>query len=211
MLLEVSAMRKMVRRLLGGEEGGIGTLMVVGFVAISVPMLTAALALAGTLSHDSQVKNNLAKNQYSSIGAIQYVRYLGENPERWDDWLEEFPEGETLNIDDDEIEIEASSGGFADQGFLGYCIFGSSYVMVKENSTVNCNIGSNGNIDIKENSNITGDIVSGGNVMLKENVVVNGDVIAAGTVTLKSLATVNGTIQQGPRWRLSPAPLPTTT
>jgi hypothetical protein len=55
-------MRKMVRRLLGGEEGGIGTLMVVGFVAISVPMLTAALALAGTLSHGSQVKNNLARS-----------------------------------------------------------------------------------------------------------------------------------------------------
>jgi hypothetical protein len=195
-------MKTMIRRLLRGEEGGIGTLMVVGFMALSVPMLLAALGLSGALSHDSQVKNKLAKNQYSSIGAVQYVRYLSDNPERWNDWWEETeaqgtPGEEDRDVGDAQAHIQADQDGVADYGFLDYCIFGSSYVMIKENSSVTCNIGSNGNIDVKENSIITGNIVSGGDVMLKENVIVNGNVTAAGTVTLKFLATVNGTIWEG--------------
>jgi hypothetical protein len=201
-------MKTMIRRLLRSEEGGMGTLMVVGFMALSVPMLTAALGLAATLSHDSQVKNKLAKDQYSSIGAFQYVRYLSDSPERWNEWWEETedvgtPGEETFNFGDDEINILADSNGVADYGFLGYCIFGSTLVHVKENSAIGsetnpCSIGSNGDIDIKENSVIKGNIVSGGNVTLKENVRVYGNVTAEGAVTLNDRAQViDGTIQQG--------------
>jgi hypothetical protein len=130
--------------------------MVLSFMALCIPMVTAALALGGALSHDSRVKNELAKNQYSSIGAIQYVRYLSDNPERWDDWLGETGGQQQLNIDDDQVDILANQNGYASQGFLDYCIFGSNLVHVKETSTINCSIGSNGNIDIKEDSTVTG-------------------------------------------------------
>jgi hypothetical protein len=186
-------MNKFLRRVLQGEQG-VGMVMVVGFMGLALPMLVAGLALAGTLSNDSQVKSRLAKTQYSSIGAIEYIRYLSENPEDWQDWLDETGGEETLDIGDDTVDIDANADGYTDNGFLDYCIFGSSTVHIKENSNIGCSIGSNGDVDIKEDSVVTGDILSGGNVMLKENVVVNGSVTAAGTVTLKSGATVNGTL-----------------
>lgn len=188
-------MNTLIRRLVNGEHG-VGMVMVLGFMAISVPLLTAGLALAGALSNDSQVKSNLAKNQYSSIGALEYIRYLSEDQDGWDDWLDDTGGEETIDIGDDTVEIDADPDGFSDEGFLDYCIFGNNWVKVKENSVVNCSIGSNGNIEIKEDSVVTGDIVTSANITLKENVVVNGDVTAGGSVTLKPGATVNGTLLQ---------------
>lgn len=188
-------MNRFLRRVLQGERG-VGMVMVVGFMGLALPMLVAALALGGALSNDSQVKSKLAKTQYSSIGAIEYIRYLSEDPDDWDDWLDDTGGEETIDIGDDTVDIDANADGYTDNGFLDYCIFGSTWVQIKENSTIGCSVGSNGDVDIKEDSVVTGDVVSGGDVMLKENVVVNGDVTAAGTVTMKSGATVNGTLTQ---------------
>jgi hypothetical protein len=189
-------MIKLLGRVLKGQNGT-GMMMVLSVMALAVPLLTGALALSGALSNDSQVKNKLAKSQYSGIGAREYVRYLTEDPDGWDDWLDETGGEETITINDDEVVITASEDGLADEGFLAFCIFGKSYVQIKEHATVNCSIGSNGDIEVKEDSIVTGDIVSAGNITLKENVIINGNVTAAGTVTQKSGAVVNGTISQG--------------
>jgi hypothetical protein len=189
-------MTALIRRLLK-DERGVGMAMVLGFMGLSVPMIVAALGMAGTYSNDSQVKSRLAKTQYSGIGALEYIRYLSGDPDGWNDWLEETGGEETIDMGDDTVEIDADADGYTDNGFLDYCIFGSTTVHVKEHSTIGCSIGSNGDIDIKEDSVVNGNIVSGGNVTLKENVIVHGDVTAAGTVTLKSGATVNGTWTQG--------------
>jgi hypothetical protein len=183
-------------------ERGVGMVMVVGFMGLCVPMLVAALALGGALSHDSQVKNRLAKSQYSGIGALEYVRYVSESlsgdPGKLNDKLKEWETvGETLSLNEDTVQISASDAGLADQGFLAYCIFGTTSVMIKEYADINCSVGSNGNIEIKEDTVISGDVVSGGNVILKENSHVTGNVRAAGTITLKSGATVGGDICQG--------------
>ena len=192
----MNTLHALIKRVLKGERG-VGMVMVVGFMGLAVPMLVAGLALSGTLSKDSQVKTKLAKDQYSSIGAREYIRYLSDDPDDWDDWLDDTGGEETITIDDDQIVISASDDGLADGGFLDFCIFGSSQVQVKENATINCSIGSNGNIDIKENATITGDIVAVGNVVVKENALVQGDVTAGGTVTVEDGAAVNGNIQQG--------------
>ncbi len=51
-------------------------LMVIAFMALSVPMITGALALSGTLSKDSTVKTEILKRQYSALGGDQFGGYL---------------------------------------------------------------------------------------------------------------------------------------
>ena len=48
-------------------------LMVVAFMGLAIPMITSALALASTLSIDSQVKTGILKSQYSAMGADEYA------------------------------------------------------------------------------------------------------------------------------------------
>ena len=48
--------------LLKGQQG-VAMLMVIAFMALSVPMITGALALSGTLSKDSTVKTEIRKRQ----------------------------------------------------------------------------------------------------------------------------------------------------
>lgn len=184
-----------LKSLLTGNEG-LAMVIVVGFMAVSIPMLTGALALAGSLSADSRVKLEIAKSQYSDIGALEYVRYLSDDPENWDDWIEETGGEETIDIGDDTVEIEAVGNGVSDQGVLAYCIFGTSSVEVKEYADVQCSIGSNGDVVVKHDATIAGNIVSGGNVELKPGVTVVGDVTAAGTVDYIG-AIIGGTMVEG--------------
>lgn len=192
-------MTALIRRLLK-DERGVGMAMVLGFMGLSVPMIVAALGMAGTYSNDSQVKSRLAKSQYSSIGAFEYIRYLSDDPERFDDWLAQTGGEEEIEVDGQVVNIKANQDGF-DDGFLAFCIFGRNSVVVKQNTTANCSIGSNGDVEIEaasqEDAKVYGDIHSGGNVLLGENSLVEGNVKAAGTVTLLPGATVLGTIQQG--------------
>jgi cytoskeletal protein CcmA (bactofilin family) len=80
----------------------------------------------------------------------------------------------------------------SDYGFLDYCVFGENEVEIGEESNIQCNIGSNGDVVIEEGSTITGNIVSGGNITLEEDVTVIGDVTAVGSVTLEEGALVTG-------------------
>ncbi len=62
-------------RLLKGQQG-VAMIMVISFMALSVPMITGALALSGTLSKDSTVKTEILKRQYSALGGDQFGGYL---------------------------------------------------------------------------------------------------------------------------------------
>ena len=178
-------------------ESGVAMLVVVGFMGLSVPLLLGALALGGGLNADSRVKLEIAKKQYANIAALEYVRYLTDSPENWNQWIDETEGLETLTIGGDTIVIDADGNGVSDYGFLDYCVFGENEVEIEEGSTIQCSIGSNGDVEIEEESTITGNIVSGGNVTLEENVTVNGDVTAVGTVTLEEGAVVMGTTVEG--------------
>ncbi|MCH9038968.1 MAG: DUF11 domain-containing protein [Chloroflexi bacterium] len=58
----------MIRRILRREDG-VTIVMVLAFMALSVPVVTAALGLASTLNIDSRVKGDIAQAQFSAIGA----------------------------------------------------------------------------------------------------------------------------------------------
>ena len=51
-------------------------IMVIAFMALSIPMITGALSLSGTLSSDSTVKTEILKRQYSALGGDQFGGYL---------------------------------------------------------------------------------------------------------------------------------------
>jgi uncharacterized repeat protein (TIGR01451 family) len=76
-----------MRKFLANERG-ISMAMVVGFLALSVPVVTGALALAGTLSQDSASKNRLAKVQYSSVGVQNYIEHMASTPAGLQAWVD---------------------------------------------------------------------------------------------------------------------------
>ncbi len=59
---------------LGGERGA-GLIIVLAFMALTVPLVTGALALASTLSVDSRTKTGILRSHYSTIGASEYAIY----------------------------------------------------------------------------------------------------------------------------------------
>ena len=63
-------MRALLRR-----QEGVGLVMVLAFMGLTVPLITAALGLATTLSVDSRVKNGILKSQYSVLAGTQYALY----------------------------------------------------------------------------------------------------------------------------------------
>ena len=58
------------------RQDGLAMIMVIGFMGIAVPLITAALSLSGTPSIDSALKTRILKNQYSALGANQYAEYI---------------------------------------------------------------------------------------------------------------------------------------
>lgn len=87
-------------------ERGIALMMVLAFMAVSVPLVTGALALASNLSIDSGVKERIAQRQYSLFGASQHAIYKLVYEEGYLDGLEEGVEysyavelnGQTLTV-----------------------------------------------------------------------------------------------------------------
>ena len=199
-----------IKRLLTREEG-LAMVIVVGFMAVSIPLLTGALSLAGALSADSRVKLEIARGQYSDIGAIEYVLYLSDAPETWNQWIQDTAGLETLTIGEKVVDIEALWNGVSDLGFMGYCIFGTSSVEVKEYADIQCSIGSNGDVMVKEYATIAGNIVSGGDVELKDGVRVVGNVTAAGTVTYSGETIIGGIVLEGVALAPVLGPLPSYT
>ncbi len=64
----------MIRRLLHGEEG-VAMIVVLAFMALAVPLITAYLGLASTLSIDSRLKTDRMKSQYATMGGVEHVTY----------------------------------------------------------------------------------------------------------------------------------------
>ncbi len=64
-----------MRRLKGKRQQGIGLLLALAFMAVALPLVTGALALASSLSIDSGVKERILKRQYSLLGASQHSFY----------------------------------------------------------------------------------------------------------------------------------------
>ncbi|MBI4310805.1 MAG: DUF11 domain-containing protein [Chloroflexi bacterium] len=62
------------RRFTPGQRG-VGLVMALVLLAVAVPLITGALALASNLSIDSGVKERILKRQYSLMGATQYSVY----------------------------------------------------------------------------------------------------------------------------------------
>jgi len=204
---EPGTMKKMIKNLLT-QETGFAMMIVVGFMALAVPLLTSALALGGALSKDSLIKFSIAKNQYSSAAGREYISFLSDDPTTWDDWIDNTGGLESFTINDDTVEITGDRNGASDNGALAYCIFGATSVEIEENASVLCSIASNGDIELEDGASVTGNVVSGGNVTLENNATVNGDVTAAGTVTLDTGASVTGTITENAGWTPITGPTP---
>lgn len=75
-----------MKNLLRNQEGALGMILVIGFMALAVPLITASLFLSGALSRDSQVKTDILKRQYAALGIGEYVDYLVSTPALWDTW-----------------------------------------------------------------------------------------------------------------------------
>ena len=63
-------MMKLFRR-----EDGVAMIFVLAVMAVSVPMITAALGLATTLSIDSRIKNQITHSQYCTLGGSEHALY----------------------------------------------------------------------------------------------------------------------------------------
>lgn len=61
------------------RQEGVAMLMVLCFMAISIPIITASLAFTGTLIKDSEVKHRILVNQYASQGCSQYAAWKLNN------------------------------------------------------------------------------------------------------------------------------------
>ncbi len=53
------------------RQDGVAMLMVIAFMALSIPMITGSLAFASTLSRDSVVKTEILKRHYAALGGVQ--------------------------------------------------------------------------------------------------------------------------------------------
>lgn len=99
------------------KEDGVTMVLALAFMAISVPIITAALGLASTLTVDSTVKSQIARDQFSQIGADELGIHQILNPpdEGYLEtlWLDGngdgLPDGDTIvtviNGDDTTIDI----------------------------------------------------------------------------------------------------------
>ena len=67
-------MKKLLREIIHRQEG-VAMLVVLAFMALSVPIVTSTLYLSGTLSIDSRVKNEILKGQYAAQGCTQHASY----------------------------------------------------------------------------------------------------------------------------------------
>lgn len=72
-------------------------IMVIAFMALSIPMITGALSLSGTLSKDSTVKTKILKRQYSALGGDQFGGYLVTEGALCN--------GYTIDLNDDPVDV----------------------------------------------------------------------------------------------------------
>lgn len=63
-----------MRRLATGQQGAV-LVLVLAFMALAVPLVSAALGLASTLMRDSSLKARIARSQYATIGGGEHALY----------------------------------------------------------------------------------------------------------------------------------------
>ncbi len=69
----------MITRLWRRQDGS-GLVLLLAFMLLAVPLVTASLGLASTLSLDSRVKTAILKGQYSSLGGYEHGLYRLVHP-----------------------------------------------------------------------------------------------------------------------------------
>jgi|GEM_PF-1912172 len=84
--------------------------MVVAFLALAVPVVTAALALAGTLARDSGVKEIILERQYANLGIQEYLEEVLSDPDDWQDWIDSGC-NDTITLNGEDITITCSVPG----------------------------------------------------------------------------------------------------
>ena len=97
-----------MRFLLTNEKGGVAILMVLGFMAFGVPIITAALGLASTLSIDSRVKSQILDRHYCGVGEDEFVRYLALDGSRFLAWVALSEEEQKIDFCDAQVPITVS-------------------------------------------------------------------------------------------------------
>ena len=118
--------------------------------------------------------------------------------------------------------MEFAGSPFSSPSQDQFCQFGDESLTVDQSTSINCPIGSNGDVTIGQQVVLTGGVTSlngdieigqqgvvgsitadgnvvalGGDIVLKQTGVVNGDVIAAGDVTLEQQITIRGNLIVG--------------
>lgn len=93
--------------------------LVLAFVFLAVPLVTASLSLAGILSIDSRVKTRITKSQYSAIGASQHAIYrLLYEPGYADGLTTDVPDSYSVTLNGSAVAVavvKSSAGASAQQ------------------------------------------------------------------------------------------------
>ena len=82
-----------MRNKLRGESGAMAMLLVIAFMALSIPLITTSLSLSTVLSVDSKVKTQILNRQYCALAAMEYLRYVASDPTRWNDFVSAYEVG----------------------------------------------------------------------------------------------------------------------
>ena len=77
----------MTSKLVTSEKGAAALMMLLAFMVMAVPLVTAALSFASTLSIDSRNKTLRLKSQYSSMSGTQHLMYRLEHEAGYADGL----------------------------------------------------------------------------------------------------------------------------
>ena len=84
----------MIRSILNGQRGGVATLISIGFLAFSIPLISGSLGLAEATSIDARVKTEKLSQEYCSLAVVELFNYLVGDISRFDAWmLEHDPNG----------------------------------------------------------------------------------------------------------------------
>ena len=194
---------------LGVNQQGAGMLMVLGFMGLAIPIITTALALTGGLSSDSQVKTHILKDQYNGLGVRDYVLYLMNDPQIWQDWFAATGGADTITINGEVINFTVTPipdpPGYSPMSKIkvykgavvqGDLVSAGSAIEVESNATVQGNIRAGKEVKLGENSLVQGDVLTSREVVIKNGGRVEGNVTAGDAVTLESGAVVTGIIAQ---------------
>ena len=102
----------MIRRILQREHG-VGMVLVLALMALAIPIVTAALGLASTLTIDSRVKTDITKAQYTKLGIPDIIGDILINDPDFLDSLDDDLDGDgiadggeiIIDINDEEVIV----------------------------------------------------------------------------------------------------------